>query len=96
MFASGKTHRRIAELHEKYGNIVRVGPDELSYILPEAWDEIMGRRRGGIENPKAPWYCSPDNKDIVGAPYSDHVRMRRVLSPGFSAAAIAQHESLIK
>lgn len=95
MFISGKSHQRLAELHERYGHIVRVGPNELSYIQPEAWDAIMGRRKGYSENPKPHWYCNPDNKDIVGAPRNDHARMRRLLSHGFSANAMAQQEPLI-
>jgi cytochrome P450 len=95
MFCSGKSHRRLSELHEKYGNIVRIGPNELSYIEPEAWESIMGRF-SGVENPKAPWYSSPDYKDIVGARMNDHTRMRRLLSYGFSSGAMAKQYPMIK
>jgi hypothetical protein len=33
---------RILELHEKYGPVVRIAPDELSYIS-DAWQDIYGR-----------------------------------------------------
>ena len=58
----------------------------------------MGRRKAGIraENPKAPWYCSPKNKDIIGASQQDHSRMRRVLSNGFSAGSMLEQQPLIK
>lgn len=95
MFCSGQSHRKVIQLHDKYGSIVRLGPNELSYIVPEAWDAIMGRRKGEMENPKAPWYCSPEKNDIVGAPPSDHTRMRRILSHSFSAGAMIQQQPLI-
>lgn len=97
MFMSGESHRKLLELHDKYGRVVRLGPNELSYIAPEAWEDIMGRHRPGHpENPKPPWYCSPKNKDITGALRKDHTRMRRILSPGFSAGAMLEQQPLIQ
>ncbi|ROV87631.1 hypothetical protein VMCG_10616 [Cytospora schulzeri] len=96
MFCSGQSHRRLTELHDRYGGIVRIGPDELSFTLPEAWDSIMGTRRGSPENPKAPWYCPPDSKHIAAAPWDDHTRMRRILSPSFSAASMIQQQPIIR
>lgn len=98
MFISGKSHHKLLKLHDKYGLIVRLGPDELSYITPEAWKDIMGRHKAGQrnENPKAPWYCSPKNKDIIGALREDHTRMRRLLAHGFSACAMLEQQPLIK
>lgn len=98
MFVSGKSHHKLLELHEKYGLIVRLGPNELSYIVPEAWEDVMGPHKAGkrSENPKAPWYCSPKNKDIIGAPHEGHARMRRLMSNGFSAGAMLGQQPLIK
>lgn len=98
MFVSGKSHHKLLELHDKYGLIVRLGPNELSYIAPQAWEDIMGRHKAGQrnENPKAPWYCSPKNKDIIGASREDHTRMRRLLANGFSASAMIEQQPLIK
>lgn len=30
------------ELHDKYGSVVRIAPDELSYNTSEAWQDICG------------------------------------------------------
>ncbi|KAI7909997.1 hypothetical protein M0657_008647 [Pyricularia oryzae] len=38
------------ELHEKYGPIVRVAPNELSFINVEAWDDIYGFLVSSHEN----------------------------------------------
>lgn len=97
MFLSGTTHRKLKELHDEYGPIVRIAPDELSYIDADAWDDIMGRplsdRRD--KNAKAPWYLHPDSKDILGASYEDHTRMRRLMSNGFSTKAMQEQQTLI-
>ncbi|KAK8058999.1 cytochrome P450 [Apiospora phragmitis] len=95
MFCSGQSHSHLLELHNQYGRIVRVGPDELSYIVPEAWNAINGRQRDVVENPKAPWFCPPDDGHIAGASNADHARMRYVLADAFSTRAIAQQQSLI-
>ena len=34
-------------LHERYGPIVRVGPERLSYIDSNAWKDIQGHRADG-------------------------------------------------
>lgn len=96
MFCSGQSHRRLLEIHERYGSIVRVGPNELSYTVPEAWEAIMGTRKGSLENPKAPWFCPPESKHIAAAPWDDHNRMRRIISPSFSAGSITQQQPIIK
>ncbi|KAH4038176.1 cytochrome P450 monooxygenase sthF [Parastagonospora nodorum] len=97
-YMTGKWHLKIRNLHATYGPIVRIGPDELSYACPEAWEDIYGRyvptkRR---ENPKPVWYCSPDAHDMVGASLGDHGRMRRVMAPGFTYSAMCKQEPLIK
>lgn len=43
----------IKELHEKYGPVVRTGPNEVSYIDEAAWDDIHGRYDGKEQLKKA-------------------------------------------
>lgn len=95
---SGHWHHKLMELHNKYGPIVRVGPDELSYSDPEAWDDIYGRHVAGKrkENGKPEWYTGPSDHDISGASLGDHGRMRRLLNPGFTQGAMYKYEPLIK
>ncbi|RYP27802.1 hypothetical protein DL767_007514 [Monosporascus sp. MG133] len=86
------------QLHNKYGPIVRIGPNELSYSSPEAWEDIYGRYVPAKrkENPKPVWYCSPEAHDMVGANLGDHGRMRRVMAPGFTYSAMCKQEPLIR
>lgn len=96
MFCSGQSHHRLIEIHTRYGSVVRVGPNELSYTVPEAWEAIMCTRKASLENPKAPWFCSPESKHIAAAPWDDHNRMRRIISPSLSKNSIVQQQPLIK
>ncbi|KAK3374586.1 cytochrome P450 [Podospora didyma] len=47
----GNTVHKWAELHEKYGEVVRIAPNQLSYISVGAWQDIYGAR--GISPPEA-------------------------------------------
>ncbi|KAJ5752860.1 hypothetical protein N7520_009777 [Penicillium odoratum] len=49
------------DLHKKYGDIVRIAPDELAFSHPDAWKDIMGHKNGKPEMAKASWfYRVPD------------------------------------
>lgn len=39
----GEAHFHIKKLHDIYGDVVRIAPDELSYIAPEAWPAMKGQ-----------------------------------------------------
>lgn len=50
---SGKVVTWTTALHEKYGDVVRLGPDRLSYINQDAWKAIYGHKTAGHKtNPK--------------------------------------------
>lgn len=96
-FKAGSMHTSLWAMHEKYGPLVRVGPNELSYASADAWDEVYGRYRPGKrkENQKPAWYLSTDSKDILGAATGDHGRMRKILGAGFTSAAMREQEPAI-
>ncbi|KAL8953132.1 MAG: hypothetical protein Q9222_001015 [Ikaeria aurantiellina] len=43
---TGQLVRREREIHEKYGEIVRLAPDEVSFANEQAWTDIYTARRG--------------------------------------------------
>ena len=93
---TGNWHHKIFELHGKYGHIIRIGPNELSYDIPEAWEDVYGRSKQRKENPKPIWYLNPKRKEVVGAEEKDHGRMRRLLANGFTGASMLEQEPSIK
>ncbi|KAL9072505.1 MAG: hypothetical protein Q9161_003517 [Pseudevernia consocians] len=95
-FLSGSWHNKVMDLHSKYGHTVRIAPDELSYDIPEAWEDVYSRGTTRKENPKPTWYLSPKRGEMVGAKEKDHGRMRRLLANGFTGAAMLEQEPMIK
>lgn len=39
---SGSQHIKIKKWHDTYGDVVRIGPNRLSYNSSQAWEEICG------------------------------------------------------
>ncbi|KAH8744430.1 cytochrome P450 monooxygenase [Diaporthe sp. PMI_573] len=92
----GRPHRKLLDLHNKYGPIVRISHEELSVIHPDAWKEVLGHRSGGRpENGKDPLTVLGNEHNVLGANHEDHSRFRRILSHGFSMYAVSEQEHLI-
>lgn len=90
----------ISDLHEKYGPIVRLAPNELSYIDARAWKDIFGHHTRGKHNfEKDPVQFGPDYpgaRGILRADEINHARQRRILSYAFSDRALKGQESVIQ
>ncbi|KAM6529442.1 hypothetical protein FALCPG4_007578 [Fusarium falciforme] len=94
---SGQGHKKILDLHLRYGDIVRVAPDALVFSYPDAWTDLMGHRsRGQSENGKDPDFWKDHSHAMIAANREDHGRMRKVLSHGFSAQAMLAQQPLIQ
>ncbi|KAI5795730.1 cytochrome P450 [Geopyxis carbonaria] len=94
---SGKLHHTVQGMHEKYGDVVRVAPDELSFIAPDAWNDIYGIKSGKsfIRDPK--WYANltEGQDDIIVGNEVDHSRFRKAFSPPFSDKSLRENEPVI-
>jgi cytochrome P450 len=90
-------HTKVLEMHKKYGDIVRISPDEVSVIGENVWDELVGHRKlGSPENGKDPHIFGVVAKhSVLNANREDHARQRRTLSHGFSALMIEAQEPII-
>ncbi|PYH91638.1 cytochrome P450 [Aspergillus ellipticus CBS 707.79] len=89
------------QLHEKYGPVARMAPDELSYSDSAAWRDIYAShpsRPGGMVRDTA-FYESLDEKDAIPSMFNandkDHSRIRRTYAKAFSKQALAAQEPLI-
>lgn len=83
-------------LHETYGPVVRVAPNELAFADPAAWRDIMQTPRpGGGEMGK--WtehYRARDGGpvSIMSAPAEEHARLRHLMAGGFSERGMRAQE----
>lgn len=97
MYLSGQSHKKILQLHQRYGTVVRVAPDTLSYSHPNAFTEIRGHRKHHQdEHGKDPIHQFMNLDNIIGANRADHARMRRVMSHGFSAQSMLDQQPIIR
>jgi cytochrome P450 len=95
---SGQGHKKILDLHQRYGGVVRVAPNQLSFGYPEAWDDVMGhRKRGQAENGKdADFWIGDDKLTLVGSDRERHSRLRKIMSHGFSAQAMMEQQPVFQ
>lgn len=94
---SGTGHKQLAELHKKYGEVVRVSPIQVSFNNPKVWKELYGHRKAGdVENPKDQTFYKLASPSVIQAETSeDHGRQRRIMSHAFSAQSLLEQQPLI-
>jgi hypothetical protein len=94
----GETLGWINCLHREYGSIVRVGPNELSFLDAQAWKDIYGFQPAGKtsnhKDPKFYDFASLAVRSLVNANDQDHARARRIFSNAFSDKALKEQEPL--
>jgi cytochrome P450 len=91
----GRLPHRIKHLHAQYGDIVRVAPDELSFIDPAAWRDIYPKNflRPNEYKDQPPGKTAAN---LIACTETEHVRFRKVLAPGFSERYVMEQESIIQ
>ncbi|KAK3308168.1 cytochrome P450 [Chaetomium strumarium] len=97
---TGNQHLYYRSLHEQYGPVVRVSPNELSFISVEAREAIYGLRKGGLNMEKSPIFLGAvgqvDGQTGVSlALNKDHARQRRALGYLFTNSALLRLEGLL-
>ncbi|TPX07064.1 uncharacterized protein E0L32_011052 [Thyridium curvatum] len=96
---SGKDHEVIPALHKKYGPIVRLGPNELSFAGgAKAWADIHGPRKGPLPHKDPVFYPSSINgaQSLMTAGDEEHSRQRKIMSHAFSERILREQEPLLK
>ena len=86
-------------MHEKYGKIVRIHPNELSFVECGAWQDIYGfGRRPELQKVGTGTIRFPNGVQplptIVNT--EDHTRQRRILEYAFTGKALEEQESLLQ
>ncbi|KAL2867503.1 cytochrome P450 [Aspergillus lucknowensis] len=92
----GTIVRDIQKLHRQYGPVVRIAPDELSYITPDAAKPIY---TSNPEFPKDPMHLPPFHNGapgILAADHAHHRRYRRLLAHAFSDKGLRAQQGMIQ
>ncbi|KAF3045478.1 hypothetical protein E8E12_007001 [Didymella heteroderae] len=81
----------------RYGEVVRIAPDELSFVNPDALRDIYGHGAKGTQGrvpPKAfSRYPEVVYISMLNEPSdAEHARIRRIFSPAFSERALTEQE----
>jgi cytochrome P450 len=92
---SGQLPYDVERLHNKYGPVVRIAPNELSYTDSAAWKEIYGHRSGQPEMPKDPDFYVSGRGSLITESRERHAHLRRMMSHGFSDKALREQEPLM-
>lgn len=95
---TGQSHRYLESLHRKYGDIVRYGPNELSFIDPEDVTYIHGAQ--SLKLRRGPWYDGNPGRaghnTLVMAStrnVENHKIRRRIWDKAFTVNALKSYES---
>ncbi|RYO00489.1 hypothetical protein AA0121_g13378 [Alternaria tenuissima] len=97
---AGRIHRQLHKLHRQHGEVVRIGPDRLSFIAPEAWKDIYGPgTTSHKENKKDGRFYAPTpngRRAMISLLDSQHhASVRRVFQPAFSDRSLRALEPVI-
>jgi cytochrome P450 len=96
----GQLHNRLQELHTKYGPIVRIAPNELSYAESAAWKDIYLNRPGQpVFERNRTWFkkMTPDEPNsIMGFDEDDHSRFRRAFANSFSDKSLRDQAPVVE
>jgi cytochrome P450 len=97
----GRLPFRTKELHDKYGPIVRLSPNELAFNSATAFYDIYGHKNGRVDLSKHPIHVGavdpmPGVQTISMADNTNHSRQRKALSYGFSKKALWAQEEIVQ
>ena len=92
----GREPQTVRDLHQEYGNVVRVSPDLISFTDPGAWKEIYGP--SGTKKFKKIDYrpLRHDAVDLLTADPVNHPRQRAAVKKAFSEKALREQERYFK
>lgn len=91
----------VARIHEQYGPVVRIAPNELAFLSPEAWRDIYGHRTGTqhgadeFEKSSTFYRARGIPPNIISESRENHTLLRKQLAHGFSDRAMRDQEPII-
>ncbi|KAL8776200.1 MAG: hypothetical protein Q9194_003302 [Teloschistes cf. exilis] len=99
-YLSGRQPYDVLRLHDIYGPVVRVAPNELSFSTAQSWKDIYGQRKSHATFVKGDFYDGGNFANQAHSVVSErdpakHAEMRRYLSSAFSDRSLKEQEYLV-
>ncbi|KAL4922538.1 cytochrome P450 [Aspergillus aurantiobrunneus] len=99
-YMGGRQPYDILDLHAKYGPVVRVAPNELSFSTAQSWKDIYAPRKGRPTFIKSDFYDGGNFADQASSIVSErdpakHSAMRKFLAAAFSDRSLREQEGLV-
>ncbi|KAJ8085498.1 hypothetical protein PM082_004316 [Marasmius tenuissimus] len=95
IFVTGRQHLALKALHDRYGPIIRIGPNDISVNDLESVRSILGAE--GL--PKGPAYLHGKEVGrpipLVGTKGAERTYRRRVWSRGFTTEAVKEYQQIV-
>ncbi|OLN97156.1 Isotrichodermin C-15 hydroxylase 7 [Colletotrichum chlorophyti] len=100
-YLGGRQPWDILKLHDRYGPVVRISPNDLSFNTAKSWSDIYGVRKGQASCfIKSNFYDGGNFADQAHSIVSErdpekHHQMRKFLSRAFSDTSLKEQEALV-
>ncbi|KAK0185463.1 cytochrome P450 [Armillaria mellea] len=92
----GMLVKHLEQLHQIYGPVVRIAPNELHFSTPQAYFSIYSTQANAIKDPNYYW-CFNVDESVGGFTDPSLAKKRRdILNPLFSRRSILKLESVIQ
>jgi len=96
----GSLIKRQRQLHEQYGDVVRMAPDEISFANEEAWNDIYSWRKGHKRALRDPAFAvAPEGQAdnlITTSNVKFHARVRGLVSTSFTEESLSSQATLVE
>ena len=92
----GDLYQTLDKLHEKYGPVVRIAPDELTTVSPNAWKDIYISKPLLIKDPHSQTPPLNGAHSLFTAEGPTHRRIRAALANSFSDKALRGQAGIIE
>ena len=95
----GTFHHFTQAAHQRYGAVVRISPNELSFVSAAAWSDIYAKREGKPPLPRDKTFFNDmlvDPNTLTMADEQTHARLRRAMNPAFASRSLAVQEPILQ